>query len=131
MQARWLVVIGSLILPGVVVAHHGDAERYNQQVITISGTVVELRMINPHAVVVVDVDQDGKAVRWQAELGGPQQLAREFGWNRATIKQGDRLTLTGRQAKSGAPYLNLTERANIVMTATGKEIFRTSNFGTP
>ena len=31
--------------------------------------------------------------------------------------------------RRGAPYLNLTERANIVMADTGKEIYRTENFG--
>ena len=41
----------------------------------------------------------------------------------------DKITVSGRQAKSGAPYMNLTERANIVMTDSGKEIFRTANYG--
>jgi hypothetical protein len=40
-----------------------------------------------------------------------------------------KLTMIGRRLKSGAPYLNLTERANIVDTGTGKEIYRTANFG--
>jgi hypothetical protein len=42
-----------------------------------------------------------------------------------------KLTFTGRRLKSGAPYLNLTERARIIDTATGKEIFRTENYGQP
>jgi hypothetical protein len=42
-----------------------------------------------------------------------------------------KLTMIGRRLKSGAPYMNLTERANIVVTETGKEIFRTPNFGAP
>ena len=48
-----------------------------------------------------------------------------------TLKKGMKLTMIGRRLKSGAPYLNLTERANIVVTDTGKEIFRTPNFGEP
>lgn len=133
MKKIWLSVMGMavafLALSGAPLAHHGDADRYNEQAITVTGAVVELQMINPHAIIVFDVMQDGKNVRWQAELGGPQQLSRNFGWNRTTIKKGDRLTLTGRQAKSGAPYMNLTERANIVLTDSGKEIFRTANYG--
>ena len=39
--------------------------------------------------------------------------------------------MIGRRLKSGSPYLNLTERANIVVTDTGKEIYRTENFGEP
>ena len=35
----------------------------------------------------------------------------------------------GGRLKSAAPYLNLTERPNIVAADTGKEIYRTANFG--
>jgi hypothetical protein len=88
-------------------------------------------MVNPHARIVFDVVEGGKTVRWQAELGGPQQLIKQFGWTPSTIKSGMKLTFIGRRLKSGAPYLNLTERANIVAADTGKEIYRTANFGEP
>ena len=112
-------------------AHHGDADRYPPEVSTITGTVVELLMTNPHAHIVLDVVEGGKTVRWQAELGGPQQLVRAFGWTPSTMKKGLKVTLTGRKLRSGAPYMNLTERANIVLADTGKEIYRTENFGQP
>ena len=120
-----------LALAPLAAAHHGDADRYNQEVITVTGTVVEVQMVNPHAHIVLDVVEGGKTVRWQAELGGPQQLIKQFAWTPATLKKGMKLTMIGRRLKSGAPYLNLTERANIVVTDTGKEIFRTPNFGEP
>ena len=125
------VTIGILVWSSRAGAHHGDADRYNQEVVTINGTVVDVQMVNPHARIVLDVVEDGKSVRWQAELGGPQQLIKQFGWTPSTIKAGMKLTLTGRRLRSGAPYLNLTERANIVATDSGKEIYRTSNFGEP
>jgi hypothetical protein len=114
-----------------VPAHHGDADRYNQEVVTVTGTVVDVQMVNPHAHLVLDVVEGGKTVRWQAELGGPQQLVKQFGWTPSTVKKGTKVTLIGRRLKSGAPYLNLTERANIVLADTGKEIYRTANFGEP
>jgi hypothetical protein len=125
------VTIGVLVWTSRMGAHHGDADRYNQEVITITGTVVDVQMVNPHARIVLDVAEGGKTVRWQAELGGPQQLIKQFGWTPSTIKAGMKLTLTGRRLRSGAPYLNLTERANIVATDSGKEIYRTANFGQP
>ena len=135
MKKIWLsaaaLAVASLVLSGAVMAHHGDADRYNDEVITVTGTLVQLQMINPHAIIVFDAEQDGKKVRWQAELGGPQQLQRNFGWTRSTVKPGEKITLTGRQAKSGARYLNLTERANIVIADSGKEIYRTANYGQP
>lgn len=124
------VCLGLLLVAGSAQAHHGDANRYNEQTITVSGTVVEVQMVNPHAHIVFDVtDAAGKTTRWQAELGGPQQLMRQFGWTPQTIKTGMKITLIGRQLKSGAPYLNLTERSQIVVADTGKEIYKTENFG--
>jgi ribulose-5-phosphate 4-epimerase/fuculose-1-phosphate aldolase len=123
------VALGALILAGNVSAHHGDADRYNDEVVTVTGTVVQVQFVNPHALIVFDVAEGGKNQRWQAELGGPQQLARQFGWTNRTLKVGDKITLTGRRAKSGAPYMNLTERANIVLADSKKELYRTQNYG--
>ncbi len=87
-------------------------------------------MINPHAILVLDVtDASGKNVRWQAEMGGAQGLIRG-GWT-TDVKPGTKVTLTGRRLKSGAPYMNLTERARVVLTDTGKEVLRNANFGQP
>ena len=52
----------------------------------------------------------------------------EFGWTREILKPGDKVTLLGRRLKSGAPYLNLTEKAQVVLTETGAEIYRTRDF---
>jgi hypothetical protein len=124
--------LGFLVLAGSARAHHGDAGRYVEDVTTITGTVVELQMTNPHAHIVFDApDPNGKVVRWQAELGGPQQLIRNFGWTPNTVKPGMKIQFTGRRLKSGAPYINLTERANVVLLDTKKEIWRTPNYGQP
>lgn len=112
----------------ILLAHHGDAGRYEEGLTLLNGTVVELQFINPHSIIVFDVtDQAGKVLRWRGELGGPTALIRQFGWNKNTLKPGERVTLIGRRVKSGSPYINLTEMAKIVMTDSGKEIFRTPN----
>ena len=114
-----------------IYAHHGDAGRYEDNLTILKGTVVELQLISPHSIVVFDVTgDDGKTVRWQAEMGARQGMIKDFGWTKDTLKPGDKITLTGRRVKSGQPYMNLTDRANIVMTDTGKEVFRTNNYGT-
>ena len=124
------LAVASLI-PGSVWAHHGDAGRYNEDPVTLKGTVVQLVMVNPHALIIVDVNEGGKNTRWTAELGGPQQLIKQFGWSPQTVKAGMPITLIGRVVKSGDPYMNLTERSQITMTDSGKEIYRTANFGQP
>jgi hypothetical protein len=119
-------------MPATAIAHHGDAGRYDESAFIITGTVVEIKLTNPHSIVVFDApDASGKIVRWQAEMGSGQQLVREFGWTKENLKVGDKITLNGRKVKSGAPYMNMTEKAQIVMADTGKEIYRTPNFGTP
>ena len=129
MKSRILMV--ALLLSSVpVLAHHGDAGRYEDNVMVLTGTVVDLQLVDPHSVIVFDVEENGQQVRWQAELNGRGGLTKAFGWTRNTLKPGDKITLTGRRVKSGAPYMNLTDRANVVMTDTGKEIFRTNNYGT-
>jgi len=124
------IAAAALTLSGSAWAHHGDAGRYIEEVITITGTVVETQLINPHAILVFDVaDPAGKNVRWQAELGGAQAMIRA-GWTN-DVKPGVKVTLTGRRLKSGAPYMNMTERARMVLAESGKEVLRNANYGQP
>ena len=128
-RASLVIAVLSFLAALPIRAHHGDAGRYDEEVITVTGTVVAVQMVNPHSHIIFDVVQNGKTVRWNAELGQPQQLIKQFGWTPQTIQKGMKLTMIGRQLKGNAPYINLTERANIVMTDTGKEIYRTENVG--
>jgi hypothetical protein len=113
-----------LLISSPLFAHHGDAGRYEENTMELKGTVVEVQLVDPHTVLVLDVpNEKGEVVRWQAELGGRTLLTKNWGWNKNTLKFGDKLTITGRRVKSGAPYMNLTDRASVVLTDTGKEIF--------
>lgn len=122
--------VGILALSGSTQAHHGDAGRYLEEVVEVTGVVVETQLINPHSILVFDVaDESGKTIRWQAEMTGAQALIRR-GWTN-DVKPGTSVTLTGRRLKSGAPYMNMTERARIILTDSGKEVLRNANFGEP
>src|SRR5436190_12749827 len=125
-----LFIAASLLLTSVPsFAHHGDAGRYEETVVVLTGTVVEVQLVDPHSMIILDIpNEKGQMVHWQAELGGRNALAKNFGWNKNTLKFGDKITITGRRVKSGAPYINLTEKANVVLTDSGKEIFRTPNY---
>jgi len=134
MKNKVLVLFSAVALTLAAVpawAHHGDAGRYDDNVVVMKGTVVEMQLITPHSILVFDApDDSGKVMRWQAEMNGRALMIKDFGWTNTTIKPGDKVTVTGRKVKSGAPYMNLTDRANIVLTDSGKEIFRTPNYGT-
>jgi hypothetical protein len=119
-----VLAAASLVMSASVLAHHGDAGRYDESAFVITGTIVEIKMTNPHSILVFDAaDSDGKAVRWQAEMSGGQALARQFNWNKDFPKIGDKITLTGRRVKNGAPYISMAKRANIVLTDSKKEIY--------
>jgi uncharacterized protein DUF6152 len=126
------IVIVALLTAVPYLAHHGDAGRYEETVVVLTGTVVEVQLVDPHSMIILDIpNEKGQMVHWQAELGGRNALAKNFGWNKNTLKYGDKITITGRRVKSGAPYINLTEKANVVLTDSGKEIFRTPNYEPP
>jgi hypothetical protein len=89
-------------------AHHGTGVAYvRDKEVTLKGTVTEWFWANPHCGLLFDVTDDtGQVVHWGAELGNPHSLS-EAGFSREVFKPGDKLTVTGHPAKSGAPRLEL------------------------
>jgi hypothetical protein len=134
MNIRILLVsaVGLVVasMSAALLAHHGDAGRYEDKLTTVKGTVVELQLINPHSVVVIDVKEDGdNVVRWRGEAGSATQL-KGWCWTRDVIKVGDTVTMVGRRLKNGSPYMTLSENSR-VYDANGKEIYRGNDPGQP
>ena len=93
-MAFLLVSLAALLVASPALAHHGFAGRYDEEhPITVTGTVVEVQFLNPHAFIFFDVTEKGKTTRWQAELGGAAQLNRGEGWTRTTLKVGDKISV--------------------------------------
>jgi len=111
---------------GQVSAHHGFAGRYDEEnPVTIEGTVVELQMINPHAMLVVAVrGEDGRVVRWNGLLGTVASLSSD-GWTKDTLKPGDRVSVLGAPAVQGAPDMLLMHESVITLLDTGEEVRNT------
>ncbi len=77
---------------------------------TVTGTVTKVEWVNPHSRVYFDVtDPDGKVTNWSVELAARVVLER-MGWNGRSLKQGEKITVRGDQARSGAPMLNARAR---------------------
>ncbi|MFL2554402.1 MAG: DUF6152 family protein [Candidatus Rariloculaceae bacterium] len=105
--------------------HHGDAGRYNDEVSTVVGVVAQWRMINPHSVLILDVEDElGKVTRWRGELGNPTNLGTRYGWTAETFLPGRRLSMTGRALKNGSPAMTLSEGAILVDVDTDEELYR-------
>lgn len=82
-------------------AHHSFAMfDYNKDV-TITGEVKELKWINPHIHLFVNVpDGKGGMTEWDVEGGTPGNL-RRTGWSRDVIKRGDKVSVVIHPMKNG------------------------------
>lgn len=84
-------------------AHHGNAAYDDKNPITIKGTVTEFAWTNPHVQIYLDVkDSKGAVTHWSVETFSPGKLVRA-GWNKDSVKPGDRVSIDLIPAKSGAP----------------------------
>ena len=106
-----LLVAGLLLAAGFpLFAHHGTGVAYEvDKQVTIKGTVTEWIWANPHCGLLFDVTDDkGNVVHWGAELGNPHALS-QVGLSKDIFKAGDKVTVMGHPARSGAPRLELVE----------------------
>jgi hypothetical protein len=74
-----------------VAAHHSAAMFEKTKTLTIKGTVVEFRWVNPHVSISINgVTKDGEpAATWILESTSPGNLVRSGGWRREAIKLGE------------------------------------------
>lgn len=119
-----LPAVGLFVVSAPVLAHHGFAGRYDEEhPVTVQGTVLEFQFVNPHSAIVFEVkDKNGSPQRWHAELGGSNALRRADGWDRDTLKPGDKITIIGPRNKDGSNDMNLSHESKITLTDTGKDI---------
>jgi len=103
-----LVLLGTLFAALPARAHHGTGVAYQvDKEVTLKGTVTEWIWANPHCGLLFDVTgDDGKVVNWGAELANPHALS-EAGLSKDVFKPGDKITVMGNPARSGAPRLQL------------------------
>ena len=96
-------------------AHHSTSIYDSDHPIELRGTVVEWKFTNPHCIIRLEVPNDkGQAVVWSLEGGNTAGLFRQ-GWTPMTLKPGDKLVITVRPLRSGAPggnYSNVRWAAN-------------------
>jgi hypothetical protein len=90
-------------------AHHSFSPVYDgKRTITVSGTVTEFRLVNPHARMALDVtDAAGKVSQWKVEFDGRLNLT-NHGWDDDTIKVGERLAVTGNPTHTGSQQMFFT-----------------------
>ena len=100
-----VLTAGSMIVALALTAfgHHSTAIYDSQNPVELRGTVVEWKFTNPHCIIRLQVtNAKGEAVVWSLEGGNTAGLFRQ-GWTPETLKAGDKLIVTVRPLRSGAP----------------------------
>lgn len=107
MGVSFLITVALACVP--LSAHHGTGVAYEtEKSVTVKGTVTEWIWANPHCGLLFDAtDDSGNVVHWGGELGNPHQES-GAGFAKDTFKPGDKVTVTGHPARSGAPRMTLS-----------------------
>ena len=113
-----LLALAPLAIPRAD-AHHSFAAEFSYDVSgTITGEVVEVLFVNPHARYFVAIDNDeGKEILWDAQTRSPNALF-NIGWNKDTIRVGERITIEGNLGRDNARKIWIVE----VRKASGDKI---------
>ena len=101
-----------------LVAHHSFAAHYDmQKAVSVQGTIVEVRLSNPHSWFFLDVKEaDGTVSRWSFEAGTPSGMIRN-GYKASEMPKGATVTISGFQARDHAKKVGMLRQ---LTTADGK-----------
>ena len=90
----------SLVVTATAWAHHSFAAAFDMnKPVTVQGTIVQVRLENPHSWFFLDVkNPSGKVERWSFEAGTPSGMVRN-GFKPGIIKKGVEVTIKGFHAK--------------------------------
>jgi hypothetical protein len=115
-----LAVLGGLLLvPGLALAHHGQAAYEPMKELTLRATITDFEWTNPHCQLRFDAsDEKGHVQHWIVQAINPLMLSR-YGWTRDTLKPGDSVTVVFHPAKNG----DMTGILDKVVLANGQERF--------
>jgi hypothetical protein len=98
-----IAALGILLVPALLVAHHGAAALDTGKEITLKGTVTEWIWSNPHCFLQFDAKDEAGTVRnWAVETQNPTAMTQR-GRSRMSFKVGDEVTVTVEPVKNGAP----------------------------
>ena len=128
-RARLIRAICGLLAAGIAVtasAHHAFIAQYDEsRPVSLSGVVVKVEWLNPHAYFHIDVTEEatGEIVNWACELTSPVGLMRR-GWTRNSLRIGDEVTVEGPLARDGSASLSAE---SVVIVETGKRLFSGTN----
>lgn len=118
----FLVLTALLTGSQATLAHHAFTAQYDAEArAELTGVVVKVEWLNPHAYFYIDVEDEatGAVTTWACELGSPVSMQRQ-GWTRESLELGEVLVVEGALARDGSPSLSASR---VVIESTGKRLF--------
>lgn len=102
MKFKALTLAGIALMYAVpALAHHSFAMFDATKATKLEGTVAEFQWTNPHAWIIMNVDNaTGGQDKWAIEMGGPGGLARQ-GWVPKTLTPGMKISAVIHPLKDG------------------------------
>jgi hypothetical protein len=103
----WAAFMAAATLAGASFAHHSFAVFFDgDKTVQVTGVVKQFVFSNPHGLIDLVVDKDGKPEAWRVETNAPV-LLRQRGWTPDSLKVGDKVVITGWAARDGSNYVRL------------------------
>jgi hypothetical protein len=116
------VLLAFTVQSGSVNAHHAFSAQYDADApVALTGVVVKVDWLNPHAYFYIDVEDPatGEVTTWACELGSPVSMQRQ-GWTREALVLGDTLQVEGSKARDGSASMSASA---VVVESTGQRLF--------
>ena len=108
---------GVIAAASPLLAHHSWPVDRSRE-LTVKGTVTGYTWANPHVMIGLDVQANGKVEKWS--VGGPStSRMADNGWDPTTLKPGEVITASGFRFSDGQNILRLEK----IVRASGKELF--------
>lgn len=115
-----LTLVWLFALP--MLAHHSFGAEYDaSRPISVTGILTKIEWTNPHSFIYLDVtDEKGNVATWKLE-GYPPNVLYRNGWKKdATMKPGDKLTVTGWRARDD---VHIAQSREITLPSGKKMVF--------
>jgi hypothetical protein len=115
LQSLLFAFIAAVCLTGSAWAHHSHANYNTNETTQLEGTVKELRWMNPHNWIYLEVADQGKPAVWVLEGGSPAGVQRN-GWKKEDVMPGESLKVTCNPLKDGSRGCLIEKMSNKRLT---------------
>jgi hypothetical protein len=119
-----------LLMSGVTMyAHHSfNSFWYMDRTVEITGIVKSVKLVNPHANMVIEVTENGQKSLWSITSRGSVSALRDAGWKEDTVTIGMKVKVEGNPSrKEGAKGL----AAGKITKPDGSEVWFGGGGGVP